>query len=139
MVKITGASVVTNRLKTLAGPNTTRLLGQALFAGAESIAVEAQISMTRGSVSGKAHVPSRPGEPPRADTHHLADSIEISGSGAGTDQLRAEVSAFAEYAAFLEFGTSRVLPRPFMKPAAKKMRPKVKALIERAIEAAARS
>jgi hypothetical protein len=51
--------------------NVTR----ALFASAQDIAVDAAVSITEGSVSGKGHVPSLPGEPPNADTHVLSNSI----------------------------------------------------------------
>ena len=65
-----------NRLKALSGSPMERAVGKVLFAGGELIQVEAQLSITRGSVSGKNHVPSKPGEPPNNDTGVLAGNIE---------------------------------------------------------------
>tara|TARA_Y100001951_G_scaffold100969_1_gene105156 strand:- start:2823 stop:3167 length:345 start_codon:yes stop_codon:yes gene_type:complete len=106
-----------------------RVIGQALFAGGELIQTHAQRSITEGAVSGKGHVPSLPGEPPNADTHHLANNIE-------TTQPRpdlVEVRSNAEYAAALEFGTSRMAERPYMVPARNKKRREVTELVIEAV------
>ena len=107
---------------------------QALFAGAEYIANEAALSITAGAVSGKNHVDSAPGEAPNADTHRLDRSIE--GTRAG--RLKAKVTANSGYAAALEFGTSKVAARPFMRPARDKSKAHVRDLVTRGLNEALR-
>lgn len=99
-----------------------RPVTQAVFAAAQDLAVDASLSITRGAVSGKNHVPSAPGEPPNADTHVLARNIEAVSTG----PLKAETSSNAPYAAAQEFGSEKLgLPeRPYMRPAATRERPK---------------
>jgi len=121
MAKITGAKEHAARLRRMGGPEMVRQVGSALFAGGQSIQVEAQLSITRGAVSGKNHVPSAPGEPPNADTHFLANNIETTLTG----PLTVEVSSNAPYSADLELGTSKMIERPFMRPATQKKRPGV--------------
>jgi HK97 gp10 family phage protein len=107
---------------------------QALFAGAEYIANEAALSITRGAVSGKNHVASAPGQPPNADTHRLDRSIE----GAKAGRLKAKVSANSGYASALEFGTSKMAARPFMRPARDKSKEHVRDLVARGMNEALR-
>ena len=103
-----------------------------IWAGANEIKVEAQLSITRGSVSGKNHVASKPGEPPNNDTGVLKNNIETVSTG----PLTAEVQSKAPYAVIHEYGgtiedgfgkgVKITLPeRPYMRPAAKKMKPVV--------------
>lgn len=125
MVKVIGATRASDRLKKYSGPELVQRVGQALFAAGQQIQVEAQLSITRGAVSGKAHVPSRPGEPPNQDTGVLANNIET----VQVTPLRVEVSSNAPYAAELEFGTSKMAERPYMRPAAIKTRAKVSELV----------
>lgn len=112
-----------------------REVGKALFAGAEAIAVEAQQSITRGSISGKNHVPSKPGEPPNNDSGVLAGNIEA----ALVEPLKAEVSSNAPYSVPLEYGTSKMAARPFMRPARDAKRREVTALVQKAVNRALRS
>jgi HK97 gp10 family phage protein len=106
------------RLKRIMGTGMEREVGKALFAAGNLIQVDAQLSITDGAVSGKGHVPSRPGEAPNADTHLLADNIET----VQPKPLLVEVSSNAPYSAELEFGTSKMAARPFMEPAAARKR-----------------
>lgn len=92
-----------------------RQLSTAVYAIADNVKVDAQISITNGSVSGKGHVPSAPGQPPNNDTGLLADGIVIQ----RVDDLTAEVVSTAPYGADLELGTSKMEERPYMRPAAK--------------------
>ncbi|WP_374389202.1 hypothetical protein [Sandaracinobacter sp.] len=76
-----GAKAHVARLRRLSGPEMERQVTKGLFAGAEAIAVEAQLSITRGAVSGRNHVPSKPGEAPKNDTGFLAGFIEANMAG----------------------------------------------------------
>jgi HK97 gp10 family phage protein len=131
MAKVTGAAKVEARLKRMP-PATVRAVGQALFEGAEILKAEAQVSITTGAVSGKNHVPSAPGEPPNEDTGTLRRNI-ISTQPA---PLRARVSSNAPYSAFLEYCTSKMAARPFMVPAARKVRQQVVDLVQAAVNRA---
>ncbi len=130
--RIIGLDRAMRALRGRGGPGARQRLGQALFAAGELIQVEAQLSITRGAVSGKGHVPSRPGEPPNADTHTLANNIETVQAA----PLRVEVTSRAPYSAALEFGTSKMAERPFMRPAANAKRKEVVALVRRAMRKA---
>lgn len=105
-------------------------VSRALFAGGERIAVAAQLSITSGSVSGKGHVPSAPGEPPNQDTGVLAGNIEVT----QPSPLVVEVSSNAPYSRALEDGTSKMAARPFMRPARDKERRNVEQLVRRAMD-----
>ena len=114
------------RLKAMSGKNVRPDIRKALIAAGSAIKVDAQLSITGGTRTGhvyvrdgKPHQASAPGEPPASDTGQLADSIVEQEFPA---ELRVEVSAHAPYAADLEFGNSKILERPFMRPAAKKNR-----------------
>lgn len=130
MVKITGAKAHKSRLKRIRGAAMTREVGKAVVVAADLIKVDAQISISEGSVSGANHTPSAPGMPPNYDTGHLSDNINATRTGL----TEAEVSSNAEYSAALEFGTSRMGARPFMQPAADKNRKKATALVLAAVK-----
>lgn len=132
MPKITGRKATVARIRALAGPDMVKEVGSALYAAGNLIEVDAALSITNGSVSGKNHVPSAPGEPPNADTHVLDRSITTT----RVEPLKVEVSADAPYAAHLEFGTSRMAPRPYMAPAVARKRKEVTELIRRAVKRA---
>lgn len=59
--------------------------------------------------------PSSPGEPPGVDTGTLKNSIKTERVKVGEWEIGTKVT----YAPFLEFGTTRMAPRPFMGPAAR--------------------
>ena len=63
---------------------------------------------------GVEHVASAPGEPPASDTGRLVQSIRTEYEDGG---LAGTVVAGVRYAEYLEFGTARMEPRPFMRPA----------------------
>jgi HK97 gp10 family phage protein len=129
MVKIRGKQEAVEQIRNLAGPEMVRQVGAALFAAGQEIQVEAQLSITNGAVSGKNHVPSRPGEPPKNDSGVLANNIETTQEG----PLKVVVSSNAPYARHLEFGTSKMAERPYMRPAARKKRQEVVQLVRAAI------
>jgi HK97 gp10 family phage protein len=112
------------RLRSLAGPGATKAANRVVVVGADMIRAHAHQEISRGSVSGKGHVPSAPGEPPNRDTGTLQAHLETT----NPRPLVAEVRSEAEYAAALEFGTSRMAPRPYMRPARDAEEPKIQRL-----------
>lgn len=91
----------------------------ALLEAGELVRQEAMASIRNGTIRGAWHIPSQPGQPPKGDTGKLELSIEV--------QLRksektVNVMASAPYSAALEFGTSRIAARPFLRPALQKHR-----------------
>lgn len=135
MVKMAGHLTVKARIKGLNGDEAIREISKALFIAANNIQQSAQHSITEGSISGKGHIVSAPGTPPNADTHNLDRQIEAE----LVQPLKAIVSSNARYAAALEFGTSKMAPRPYMMPAAQRERPNVVALVQRAINRVSKS
>lgn len=129
MVKITGRGNLRKKLDAITGPQAVKEIGAALYAGGSLIQTDAQHSITENSVSGKGHVPSRPGEPPNADTHRLDTQIET----VQVAPLHVQVQANAPYSKFLEYGTSRMEARPFMMPAMKRNRAKAVGLVRDAV------
>ena len=65
----------------------------------------------RGAVR---HRASAPGDPPASDTGRLLGSIEMVLLDGG---LAAEIGTALDYGRFLEFGTSKMAARPFLRPA----------------------
>ena len=114
------------RLKKLSGPDVIKAAGRVLYVGADMIRSEAFRSISAGSVSGKGHVPSQPGEPPNRDTGVLQAHIRA----ALVAPLEAQVTSEAPYAAALEFGTSKMEARPYMRPARDKKAPEIQRLFE---------
>lgn len=100
------------QLKALSDPKGP--VNQALAIIADKIRADAFQSISAGSISGKNHVPSLPGEAPNRDGGVLQAYIVTETFPA---ELRAEVRAEAPYSAPLEFGTSKMEARPFLRPA----------------------
>jgi len=65
---------------------------------------------------GTPHVPSNPGEPPRIDTKKLHDSIKTETQQNG-DGVETRVGTNVDYGLYLELGTKKILPRPWLRPA----------------------
>lgn len=84
---------------------------------------------------GVEHRASAPGEPPASDTGRLVNSIK-SDFGKLESQLTGTVVAGTSYAAYLEFGTSRMEPRPFMRPALANKKSEVEGVITAAVREA---
>lgn len=112
-----------------------RRIGQAV----REAAIEVQNEVTRimretkksGRTYRRGHIASAPGEPPAPDTARLLRSIKVRSRG-----LQADVYTGLEYAPWLEFGTGRILPRPFMRPAAKNKKKKVVEMVRRSVREA---
>ena len=123
---VIGREAHINRLKRLSGGEVVAAARRVLFVGSDMIRAEAFQSISRGSISGKGHVPSKPGEPPNRDTGVLQAGLENKLTG----PLTAEVSSNAPYAGALERGTSKVAARHYMRPARDKKAPEIQRLFE---------
>lgn len=132
MVKVVGRQRVRARIEGLAGPEVVAAVGKALFVAGNRIQTYAQHSITEGSVSGKGHVPSAPGQPPNADTHALDRQIETT----QPEPLKVRVSSNDPKSKFLEYGTARMAARPFMMPALRANQREVKKLVRDAVRRA---
>ena len=98
--------------------------------GAQLIRGEAIKSIQTGPKSGRVyekynprrtHKASAPGEAPASDTGNLVSQIRVKEEN--KDLIKVESNA--TYSSFLEFGTSKMLPRPFLFPATERSRPKI--------------
>lgn len=139
MAKISGDKRFSKRLRSLSGHALVEEISREVFVAADKIRAEAQASIARGSVQGKGHQPSKPGTPPNLDTGVLTAGIVAH----PVSPLRAVVESTAVYAAAQEFGHDfgggRVLPeRPYMRPAAKKVRKEYQVDVARAVNRAIR-
>lgn len=93
----------------------------AVVRGTESVRKEAISSILSGPKSGRVytrrgveHQASAPGEAPASDTGRLVGSIRTEYD---RGRLAGKVVASTEYAPHLEYGTARMEPRPFLRPA----------------------
>ena len=81
---------------------------------------------SRRTKSGKYHRPSAPGFPPNIDAGELKSSIgsEVVKGSFFVDGLVGDTFNL-KYAPMLELGTSKMAPRPFLRPALKRLRRKI--------------
>lgn len=82
---------------------------------------------------GKMHQASAPGEAPANDYGRLLNSIR---TDYDLTTCVGTVTASTKYAAFLEYGTARMAPRPYMRPALANRRPHIIAGVRAAIRTA---
>ena len=101
-----------------------------VYAGADIITTIARKSIVQGAVQGAGHIPSAPGEPPNRDTGDLDSKITTRIAG----KLRAQSVSASGHAAPMEYGTAFVAERPYMRPAAKRARPMITKLLDRAVQ-----
>lgn len=134
MAKITGAKQHEAHLRRLTGAKVAAAVTRGLYVAGQEIEIEAEISITSGSISGKGHVPSAPGQPPNADTRLLDTSIHTTVESQSPPKVF--VTSNAPYAADLEFGTSKMEERPYMRPATTKMRHRAAEIIARVFKMA---
>lgn len=117
--------------------DTAKEVAIRLYKIGQDIELDAEFSITAGSVSGKKHFPSKPGEPPNADTRHLDSNIET--VLVDTYHPKVTVTSHAAYSAALEYGTERMEARPFMRPALEKNKKEVAKAARLGVNAAIRS
>lgn len=68
------------------------------------------------------HRASAPGDAPANDTGGLVAGIQI---GFSTGDKQASVKSTAKQSAYLEFGTSKMAARPYMRPSARESEPEI--------------
>lgn len=134
MAKITGADKHAKRLKNMR--NVAQQVTAALYSAGQDIELDAEHSITSGAVSGKGHVASLPGQPPNADTHFLDTNIDTEIKTQNPPTVH--VTSHAPYSAALEFGTSKMAERPFMRPATEKNRKDIGQKVASAVRIAVR-
>ena len=109
--------------------------------GGQLIRAEAIKSIQTGAKTGivyqkynprRQHRASAPGQAPASDTGNLVSKIIVKQKSKNVTQ----VESGADYSKFLEYGTSKMEPRPFLFPAFEKSRGNIaKAVFERVITA----
>ena len=118
-MRIRGGEELRRNLERLGGAQRRQAQRDGLEAGARVVETHAKVAMTgdkhgevymRGQVE---HRASAPGEAPAVDTGNLFNSIQVF----DVTPTLATIGTNAEYAEHLEYGTSRMEPRPFMRPA----------------------
>ncbi len=116
---ITGLDHFMRRLDGMSRIMRDETIGTALLAGAYVLEGYAKAAIANPPKTGKvymhgkvAHQASAPGEAPATDTGLLINSIESKRDGA-----EARVDVHSEYGAPLEFGTSKMAARPYLRPA----------------------
>jgi len=129
MSRMKGRDGHIRRLKRLSGREVVEAASKVVYVGADMIRSEVHRSISAGSVSGKGHVASAPGEPPNRDTGALQAGLETVHRG----PVEAEVQSNAPHAKPLEFGTSTMAARPSMRPARDKMAPTIQRLFDQEI------
>lgn len=134
MARIIGVQKHSSRLKAMR--NVSKDVVAALYSAGQEIETEAEISITEGSISGKGHIPSLPGQPPNRDTGDLDRNIETEIKAQNPPTVH--VTSHMPYSAVLEFGTSKMAERPFMRPATEKNRKKVGEKVAAAVRIAVR-
>lgn len=70
----------------------------------------------------KAHHPSLPGNPPARDTGNLSNSIryEVHSEGQEIYGVVGSTQKDPDYAVYTEYGTNKMAPRPWLRPAMQK-------------------
>ncbi len=106
-------AVLNNLIKT-APQEASRIIRKLAIEGQNHVKLSFNTSppgrtYTRGSIS---HTASKPGNAPNVDTGTLRAGIGVEARGT----MGQSITSSAEYGPYLEFGTSRMGARPFMRP-----------------------
>lgn len=122
-MKVTGVAELNAALRSL-GVDANKAVRQGVNATAQQVrntaiksiqATSAGDTVTRYRQGGGAyqHVTSKPGDAPNTDTGRLVSSVAIE----QPDDFNAYVGSGLDYALFLELGTTKMQPRPWLQPA----------------------
>ena len=115
---VRGSEQLRRNLARLSGRERRQAQADGLEAGARVYEAEVKALLqtpgsgetyTRGSVT---HVASAPGQPPAIDTGTLINSVQVDEA----TPVQAIIATHTDYAEYLEFGTSHMAPRPYMRP-----------------------
>ena len=108
------------------GDEFNREIREKLAKRLEAAAAILQATIVKSlAVSWRTHGPSKPGEQPHARTGLLMKSIFYS---VEPESLTAIVGTSLKYGMFLELGTHKMRPRPFIRPAVEKCRERLQKL-----------
>lgn len=118
------------RLKKLSGPEVIKAAGRVVFVGSDMVRAEAYRGVSAGSVSGKGHVASAPGEYPNREFGDLQAGF----TNQQTGPVSAEFRSSSGHSRPLEFGTSKMAARPHVRPSRDKTEPKIRALFAKEID-----
>lgn len=113
------------RLRALA-TGAAKVAGRVVYVGADMVHAEAFRGVSAGSVSGRNHVASAPGEYPNREFGDLQDGFKTEQTGPLTAEFRSE----AAHSLPLEVGTSKMEARPHVRPARDTTAPKIQRLFE---------
>ena len=128
-IKVKGLEEATKALKSLE-KDLEQPFREVIAGGAQLIRGEAIKSIQTGPKTGRiyekynprrTHRASSPGQAPASDTGNLVSQIMVNQKS--PDEILVESNA--TYSSFLEFGTSKMLARPFLFPATERSRPKI--------------
>lgn len=115
-------------------------IGSALARGVVKLDAHAKERIQGGSRSGRTyrrrsvtHQSSAPGEFPKTDTGQLVSSLFFR---VGADKLSAVWGTALAYGKYLEFGTSTMLSRPWMRPTFQAKREEITRDVAREVQAA---
>tara|TARA_R110000851_G_scaffold143173_1_gene282056 strand:- start:524 stop:952 length:429 start_codon:yes stop_codon:yes gene_type:complete len=116
-VTVKGLKKLINKLDKL-GVTTEKVMQEALVISGKKVQREAKLLISTSSPSGifyGRHRASAAGEAPASDTGNLVRNIKVK-----EEKRSVKVGILdqkAIYGAYLEFGTSTIAPRPWLKPA----------------------
>tara|TARA_R100000482_G_C5118173_1_gene144210 strand:+ start:252 stop:680 length:429 start_codon:yes stop_codon:yes gene_type:complete len=137
MFKIANLKEFNAKLKERLDDGARKNVRRAVFKGTNLVRNTAVESIKSGNKSGRVykrgsvtHVASAPGQAPAADTGFL-DSQITTEVKVQDNKVIGQIIASAPYAKHLEFGTSNILPRPFMQPALQKNKKKIVEIFKR--------
>lgn len=140
VVDVLGVESLSRKLKKLS-ENAKKELAKAVVKVAFKIEGDAKKLISQGSRSGATykrrtvtHQASAPGEPPKTDRGGLVRNITTEFSK--SDRLEATVGSRsnAPYGKYLELGTLRIKPRPWLKPTVDKNKKFSKETFEAAVK-----
>ena len=139
MFKITGrlrnAARLERRIEEL-GRDIEKAAFEGLQDGADIVVNHAKRLVAKGPKTGRTykkyrpkrtHRASAPGEAPATDTGRLLNSIR---ARTAKKKLTIEVMAGTKYARWLEYGTRRIKPRPFLRRALREKRVEVTEIVQ---------
>jgi HK97 gp10 family phage protein len=113
------------RLERMAIDRILPAIGEELQYGAKIIGEDAAATIRENGVPSPNHIVSAPGETPNSDSGYLADSIEPGDLVILPTEARTYTGVGADYGGYLELGTSKMEPRPYLSPAMRRNRPEI--------------